>query len=93
MPLRLDCAASEAAAHAPRGAPYTPPLNPGAHPTCCPRTRAQVARLRADRDRLRDELDARDTEVMQLQGQLSMLQAAAADGDDCWLSPLPDPHV
>ena len=59
----------------------------------CPPAPLQLARLRQDRDRLRDELDARDTEVMQLQGQLAMLQAAAAEDADNWLSPLPDPRV
>jgi len=44
-----------------------------------------------DRDKLRDELDVRDTEVMQLQGQLAMLQNEAKD-DHNWLSPLPDPY-
>ncbi|PRW51181.1 A-kinase anchor 9 isoform X1 [Chlorella sorokiniana] len=53
--------------------------------------RQQIARLAANRDRLRDELDARDTEVMQLQGQLALLQAQVADTSDNWLSPLPDP--
>ncbi|PSC75602.1 major antigen-like isoform X1 [Micractinium conductrix] len=51
----------------------------------------EIARLSADRDRLRDELDARDTEAMRLQGELSMLQRQMADEQN-WLSPLPDPY-
>lgn len=54
-------------------------------------TTPQVARLQEDRDRLRDELEGRDAEVMQLQGQLAMMRSQLAD-DQNWLSPLPDPY-
>lgn len=60
-------------------------------PPTRPPTAPQIERLASDRDRLRDELDARDTEVMQLQGQLALVQAQAADASDNWLAPLPDP--
>lgn len=78
----------------PAGVPAALPTSCRQHliqPAPAPLSPTQLARLQADRDRLRDELDARDTEVMQLQGQLSMLQAAAANDADNWLSPLPDP--
>ncbi len=52
----------------------------------------QVARLKEDRNQLRDELDVRDSEVMQLQGQLVVLRNQVADEAN-WLSPLPDPYA
>lgn len=69
----------------PAGLPSCPPAAALPHPP------PQIARLAGDRDRLRDELDARDTELMELQGQLVLLRAQAADDSDNWLSPLPDP--
>lgn len=51
----------------------------------------QIERLKGERDRVRGELEERDTEVMQLQGQLVMLQQQVKDEDN-WLSPLPDPY-
>jgi Trm5-related predicted tRNA methylase len=41
--------------------------------------------------RLQAELEARETEVMALQGQLVMARQAAQD-DANWLTPLPDPY-
>lgn len=69
----------------------TSPTVPVAAPSGCP-SLPQVERLKEDRDRLRDELDARDGEVMQLQGQLVMLRNQVADEAN-WLSPLPDPYA
>ena len=87
-----------------RGVKRAPPPRAGrtvlhapAPAAACPLTLfsrlVQIARLRADRDQLRDDLDVRDTEVMTLQGQLAMAQAAAHDDNDNWLSPLPDPSA
>ena len=52
----------------------------------------QAARLRQDRDRLQEEAEGREAELMQLQGQLVMLQRQIPD-DNCWLAPLPDPYA
>jgi len=69
------------------GLAHSDPNNLASPPACLP----QISRLAGDRDRLRDELDSRDTEVMQLQGQLALLQAQVADASDNWRWPLPDP--
>jgi hypothetical protein len=52
----------------------------------------QAARLRQERDRLQEEAEGREAELMQLQGQLVMLQRQIPD-DNCWLAPLPDPYA
>jgi hypothetical protein len=65
------------------------------HPLCLStlptRVSLQAERLREERDLARHELEQRDGEVMQLQGQLVMLQEQVPDEGN-WLAPLPDPY-